>query len=364
MFCFTFFCKVSRLISFLLLLYLMPVLLGSIYFGDFIVLAVVLPVFMLLVISYSVKVSGNFRSFQELPVSRLTYLVLLVYLVLTANHLISLTEAVMSNSVNEYLLEITIERYSNNSGMSLLSRLRVITTFIIVGEIARSKLSRLSLSALVLIATVEITDGLSRSSVLILMAWFTLNRSIFKRDVLHRLNLLMISSLCFMVLGGLFYVTQWARVYDQENVGDIMQKKIGEYIIAPAYVYYTDMKTFSSLDFSYGMSTFGVIKKLLGQTIQSGVYDHIYTPYGRTVIRFWTYGFREDFGFLGLLFFLFLVFYSASLIDKYKMPILVLRAFIFCSFIVFYPIISPYTYFNITIGVVLSLFMNSIYRLR
>jgi len=82
-----------------------------------------------------------------------------------------------------------------------------------------------------------------------------------------------------------------------------MQKKIGEYIIAPAYVYYTDMKTFSSLDFSYGMSTFGVIKKLLGQTIQSGVYDHIYTPYGRTVIRFWTYGFREDFGFLGLLFF-------------------------------------------------------------
>lgn len=224
----------------------------------------------------------------------------------------------------------------------------------IIGQIISNKLRLSWILILLFIVFMEMMEG-SRARALIGITILLTEYALSKNQVLLRMRFrsyLLSFMLFFIVAAFIFFIPQYARVYQYDNpIEIVLIDKLPSYTIAiyEALAVWIDQRNLFSLD--YGYNSFSGVLKLFGFTFQQGFYDFSQTSFGPTNIYTNMRSVLSDFGIIFspiIYFFMGHLIGAASLKKAGLFSLLIVK--ISLIFILF-PLYSPFIFANVIFGV-------------
>ena len=269
--------------------------------------------------------------------------------------------AVGSGYVSRWLIDNALDRYANESDMSLLARIKFVVMYLVTALtvlLSSDKLKIKNVVILLVVCTVELM-ALARAGLLLSLSWGVVLALFVGGYVIRLRNPLTLyaKSILILILGVCFFLgTSLLRLSEGDDVYDVMSIKLQEYISGPVYLMSSAWRTdeMPILPNTYGANTFASVMKIFGTRLPAGVYKEVSTPWGDTVIRGSIFGIVQDFGLIFVYFFFLMYPIILKFLDQKKLSI----ELQFCQFVIIYifiyPIISPLIYFNVLVGLIFS----------
>lgn len=286
------------------------------------------------------------------------YLIFFLYILLKVGDVVSIMTNISSGQLMSYSQDLVVERYENDSSMSLIERLTTIL-FIASGTLAANIKNKniVLYSCILLMALIE-SVALARLGVLLAFVSCMIEISYRQNHLTEKkgfLKVLLSYSRIGFILLVIFGFSAYFRVASKDGALDIVIYKLGVYTIAMYEALLIWMRDNSHIYFTgYGTNTLAGIYKLVGINYEQGFFTPVETTYGPTNIYTNIRSFLTDFGVIGTALIFMAFGFVFNVIGRIKLTrinymfsrVLVL-VFVFC-------LISPFAYVNIMVAYILG----------
>ena len=261
--------------------------------------------------------------------------------------------------------------YATSESLSLVFQLGSISYFCLMGAVGLILSIKFRFSwalIIVFISFIEMMEG-TRARVLIGTVILLAEYIMARNSSLMRQNLrsYFISFLfLFIVAAIIFFIPQYARIYNTDNVIEIILfDKLPSYTLAmyEALSLWIRERDLFVLDFGY--NTFAGMFKFFGFTFQQGFYEFTHTNFGMTNIYTNMRNVLSDFGIIFSIFIYFFIGYMIGYASLKKVGFFHLMIVKLSLIFILFPINSPFIFANTVFGISLFfLFYTFCFRYR
>jgi len=285
--------------------------------------------------------------------------ILLFYFIVDLSHIIQIFSNLIEGKYFEYGLELALKRYEGD-GHSLQNKIRILAFFTLSWLLPTVKLKKpYKVTIYILFFIIESSELARAGVVLSLVSIFTVY-SFNNKEYFNRIKFkVFLKNSFYLIFAGLiiFFISAYGRVYNDNNAGEIIINKIGEYTFASYEALSNWAYNHSFEQPSLGSSSFGIIKKIKGDDKIIGAYAPTQTSFGTTNLYTVNRPLFEDFSVLLALFWLYIGISIKKLFYSTQLSKLNFTIYFFALPIILYPFYSPFYFNNYTLSYFLFCFL-------